>query len=95
MRFVLSLAAALTLSGCMGMNFESSDRYRADFHYTYNLNPNGRIELENFNGPVEIMGWDENKVEIDGVKYASSREVRDQLKIEIHDSPDSIDIEDG
>jgi hypothetical protein len=92
MRFTLAIAAFLLLSGCIDVDFGPSERYQADFQYTYDLQPGAHINLENMNGSVEIMGWAANKVEITGVKFASTREGLDSVRIDIHHTPDSLDI---
>jgi DUF4097 and DUF4098 domain-containing protein YvlB len=95
MRFVLALSGALVLSGCIMGNFGDfgqSDRYQSDFHYTYTLEPGGHLSVENSNGSVEINGWDESKVEITGTKFASTEQLRDDIKIDIRNSAGSIAI---
>ncbi|MES1260173.1 MAG: DUF4097 family beta strand repeat-containing protein [Acidobacteriota bacterium] len=100
MRFVLSrsipaLGAALLLSGCFMADFGDfgpSDRYRTDFHYSWDLAPDGRVNVEGFNGSIEISGWDENKVDIAGTKFASTEQMRDAVKIETHNSPSSVEV---
>src|SRR5207248_5433716 len=67
-----------------------SDRYQSDFHYSYPLKPGGKLELESFNGSVEITSWDQNVVDISGSKYASSEQMRDAIKIDITPSDSSI-----
>jgi DUF4097 and DUF4098 domain-containing protein YvlB len=88
-RWTLVLAC-LGLGGCDCADLESSNRYQSDFHYSYALNPGGRLEVENFNGAVEITGWDQNQCEITGVKSASTVQMRDRIKIEVQHSPDGI-----
>lgn len=61
---------------------ESSSRYREAFSYSYKLAPGGRLSLESFNGSAEIVGWDQDTVEVTGEKYASRREVMEQIKID-------------
>jgi DUF4097 and DUF4098 domain-containing protein YvlB len=68
------------------------DHYREDFHYSYPLSAGGRIELEGFNGSVDITGWDKDLVEIDGTKYAGSEERMKEIKIDIVPAADSIVI---
>ena len=90
---ILPLAAALLpLVGCDWEDFSvgGSERYTEDFHHSYPLKAGGRITLENFNGSVEITGWNENSVEINGTKYGHTPEMRDAVKIEITPSADSI-----
>src|SRR5947208_13589063 len=92
LRSAFVLASALLLGGCIIDDFGPSDRYQSDFHYTYDLQPGGRVNAESFNGSIEITGWDQNKVEITGTKFASTEEMRDAIRIEIHNTPGSIDI---
>ena len=84
MRLILPLLAALLLVGCDIEDFGPSDRFKADFHYT--LKPTDRLTVENFNGEVEITGWDEPSIDITGVKYASTEENLKAIKIDIHES---------
>lgn len=89
----LPLAAGLAfLTGCDWDDFcgAGSARYSEDFHHRYPLKPGGRLTLENFNGSVEISGWDQATVDISGAKYAHTPEMRDAIKIEITPSADSI-----
>lgn len=63
-----------------------------EFHHTYPLSANGRIELENINGAVHITAWDQNEVKVDAVKYANTQDRLDDAKIEVEASNDSISI---
>ena len=84
LRVVLLCAAALGLAGCDidGANWGSSTRFKQEFSETRPLPPGGRIFLENFNGSVEMMGWDRGEVQITGEKYASTQDVLEQMQIE-------------
>lgn len=91
MRLALVLATALLLTGCDDL-WEYDD-YQADFHYHYDFQPGGRIEVDNpNNGSVEIEGWDRNSVDVSGTKFASRESSLEALRIDIHNSPDSIVI---
>lgn len=78
-------AAALALAGCDfdGENWGNSTRYKEDFSETHPFTAGGRVFLENFNGSVELLGWDRDQVEITGTKYASRQEVMEDIKIEV------------
>jgi DUF4097 and DUF4098 domain-containing protein YvlB len=92
---VLSLAATLVgLTGCDIEDFDigGSERFTEDFHYSYPLQPGGRLSVENANGSIEISGWDQNTVDVSGTKYARTPELRDALRIEIEHTVDSIYI---
>jgi DUF4097 and DUF4098 domain-containing protein YvlB len=92
MRTALVVAAAISLTGCEFGDIGPSDRYQSDFHYTYDMQPGGKVNAETFNGGIEISGWDQNKVEITGTKYGSSEALRDAVKIDVHHSSDSVEI---
>ncbi len=63
-----------------------------EFHQTYALTADGRVELDNINGDVRISSWDRNEVKVDAVKYADTKEMLDEAKIEIDSRNDSISI---
>jgi hypothetical protein len=89
----LCLGTFFLLAGCEDFDLAGAlDRYREDFHFSYPLNAGGRIELEGFNGSVDIVGWDKDLVEIDGTKYAGSEERLKQIKVDIAPAADSIII---
>ncbi len=77
------IAAAVVLAGCD--DFNGFDRAKEEFHYSYALQPGGRLDVDNTNGSIDIAGWDRNTIEISGTKYAPSddrlREV--QIKVDV------------
>ncbi len=81
----------LFLAACDFEDFDGQ-RYKEDFHHSYDLKPGGRLEMENFNGSIELTGWDRDTVDISGTKYASRKEYLDAMKIEIAAMPDSVRI---
>ncbi len=88
---LLPCFALLALAGCeIDEAWADSQRFTEDFHHSYALKSGGRLELESFNGSVEIYGWDQEKVEINGTKYASYKDALDEIKIDISNTPDSI-----
>jgi len=62
------------------------------FHQTYPLSANGRIELQNINGPVQIKAWDHNEVKVDAIKRAGSKHDLDEVQIKIDSGKDSLSI---
>jgi len=94
-RLMFLVATAVLLGGCdldeIG-SLGNSHAYEKDFHYSYPLKRGGTLALDNFNGSVEISGWDQDKVEIDGVQYASTREMRDAIKIDVTATGDVVQI---
>jgi DUF4097 and DUF4098 domain-containing protein YvlB len=86
-------ASLLVLAGCDEFcDWGPSDRFKQDFHYSYALTPGGTLSLENFNGQVEIAGWDQNEVEVNGTKYASTKDYLDEMKIDVGATPGVVRI---
>src|SRR5580704_19501246 len=63
-----------------------------EFHQTYALTGDGRVELDNINGAVHISSWDRNEVKVDAVKSADTKERLDEAKIEIDSGKDYLSI---
>ena len=87
-----AVSAMIGLSGCIIEDFGPMERYHADFHYSYPVQSKVRIDAESFNGSIEIEGWDRNEVEITGVKSAATETARDAIKIDVHNTPESVEI---
>jgi DUF4097 and DUF4098 domain-containing protein YvlB len=82
----LTLMVVLFLSvlmACGDGDMSSLARVSEDFSYNYPLAEGGEIEVTSRNGTVEILGWEQDQVEINGSKYANSREELDGIKINI------------
>lgn len=88
--FVLTFCAMLISASAA----QASDRrdYTEEFHQTYALTADGRVELDNINGDVHISTWDRNEVKVDAVKYAGTKERLDEAKIEVNSGKDYVSI---
>jgi hypothetical protein len=71
---------------------DKQGRLSEEFHQVYQLSAEGRIDLENINGPVHISSWDRNEVKLDAVKRAWTKERLDEAKIDINARPDALSI---
>ena len=93
-RFVLPAIAAglVVLAGCDFEDMGGFERYHEDFHFSYPLKAGGRLNVESFNGSVEVSVWDHETVDISGTKYARTQEDTHDLKIEVDHSADSVSI---
>jgi hypothetical protein len=94
LRVLPVLAAVLGLSAC-DENWDiggNSERYKEDFHFNHPLAAGGRITLDNFNGSVEISGWDKDTVEISGTKYANTESRLREIRVDVTPSPGLIAI---
>jgi DUF4097 and DUF4098 domain-containing protein YvlB len=91
-RIVWVLLAALALIIVQSAAASAQDRVQEEFHQTYQLAPQGRIQLENINGSVRVTGWDRNEVKVDAVKWAYTRERLDEARVVVEPGADNIRI---
>jgi hypothetical protein len=82
----------LLVSACALVFAGDSSRYREDFHYSYPQTAGGRFTIDNFNGSVDITGWDQNTVDISGTKYAESESLLHAMQIEASSSGNAVRI---
>jgi DUF4097 and DUF4098 domain-containing protein YvlB len=86
-----SLAAFLVLAArANASDWQGSET--EEFHQTYPLSANGRIELDNINGPVRVTAWDRNEVKVDAIKRAGNRKRLEEAKIQVDSSSNSLSI---
>jgi len=69
-----------------------SHAYTEEFHKTYAISAQGRVELDNINGAVHISTWDRNEVKVDAIKSASTKERLDEARIEVDSGADHVSI---
>lgn len=91
---VLAAIAAISLiaGAAQAAGSDRQGNYTEEVHKVFPLSAQGRLELENINGPVHITGWDRPEVKIDAVKSAWSKERLGEARIEIDASADRISI---
>jgi DUF4097 and DUF4098 domain-containing protein YvlB len=71
---------------------QRANELREEFHQTYPLAADGRISLENLNGPVHITVSDRNEVQVNAVKRAYKQERLNEAKIEVSATADAVRI---
>lgn len=86
------IPALVVLAGCEFDDMGDFGRYHEDFHYNYPLKSGGRVEVESFNGGIEISPWDQDNVDISGTRYARSQDAIAEIKINIDHTPDMVSI---
>jgi hypothetical protein len=94
-RFATWTGAALgTLCALFALSSaaRTSDRVTEEFHKTYAISAQGRVELDNINGPVHISSWDRNEVKVDAIKSASTKERLEEARIEVNSGADYVSI---
>jgi DUF4097 and DUF4098 domain-containing protein YvlB len=83
---------ALFLVSCDEMGWIDSERFKEDFHYSYNVPAGGVLSLETFNGSVEITGTSADSVEINGTKYANTQQALKDLKIDVQQNGNAVRV---
>src|SRR5258706_20982 len=71
---VLGTVCALLVLALGAHASDHSGSVTEEFHQTYALAADGRVELDNINGAVHISSWDRNEVKVDAVKYAGPKD---------------------
>jgi DUF4097 and DUF4098 domain-containing protein YvlB len=92
MRTLPLLVLTLGLAGCDIDDFDGGHRVQEDFHHSYALKSGGTVSVENFNGNVDIVGWEKDQVEINGTRYAPRESLLSLVKVEITNTADNIRI---
>jgi hypothetical protein len=92
--FVCVLAGSCATVACddMDIDFGGGPKVETPFHYSYDVKPGGRLELETFNGSVEIRSWDQNKVDVSGTKSAGTAALNALIKIDSHATADGVEV---
>lgn len=91
---ILGAFLALLLNSALARAWDNDGAVvTEEFHHTYPLAADGRIELENINGAVHITAWDQNEVKVDAVKRAHDDARLKDIEIRVNAHNDSISIE--
>lgn len=88
--FVLPLA--LAVSGCMHGGDWGGTRFKDSSTESRPLAKNGSFSLDNTNGRVEVVAWDEASVKVEATKRAGSQRALDDLRIEIDGEGDEVRV---
>jgi hypothetical protein len=89
---ILGTICAVLLLALGAHASDHSGALTEEFHQTYAITADGRVELENINGAAHISTWDRNEVKVDAVKYADTKERLDEMKIEIDSGKDYLSV---
>jgi hypothetical protein len=89
---ILGILCALFVLAVGAHASDHRGAFTEEFHQTYTLTPNGRIELDNINGSVHISTWDQNEVKVDAIKYADAKDRLDDAHIDIDSGKDYLSI---
>jgi DUF4097 and DUF4098 domain-containing protein YvlB len=90
---IATVALCALLQGCAGFDLDAAwNNAQEDFHYSYPLQPGGKLEVENQNGAIDISAWDQDMVEVTGTKYASSTDRLRDLRVETSTSAGTVSV---
>src|SRR5580693_6276645 len=89
---VLGMIFALFVLALGARASDHRGAFTEEFHQTYTLAADGRVELDNINGAVHISAWDQNEVKVDAVKSADNKDRLDDARIEIDSSKEHLSI---
>ncbi len=70
----------------------ADNRYHEDFHQSFPQTSGGTLTVQNFNGSVDVTGWDQNTIDISGTKYADRQEDLAALKIDAVKSGNGVRV---
>jgi hypothetical protein len=82
----------VVLAGCELEGIVDSSRFQEEFQQSHPMKAGGRLYMENFNGAVEISGWDKDSIDISGTKHAGTQSALDAMKVDVVVSGDSVRI---
>ncbi len=85
-----TICALLVLA--LGAHASDCRDFTEEFHQTYPVTADSRVELDNINGAVHIAAWDRNEVKVDAVKYACNKERLDEARIDVEAGKDYVSI---
>jgi DUF4097 and DUF4098 domain-containing protein YvlB len=71
---------------------QPGEQVTEEFHQTYPLSANGRVNLGNINGGVKIKVWDRAAVQVDAIKKAYRRERLAEARIDVTSTEENIRI---
>ncbi len=89
---VLAVFSTTILLTALGAATVAAEEVREEFHQTYPLAQDGRVELDNVNGDVHIATWDRAEIKVDAVKRAKKQAHLDEVKIVVDTRADHIQI---
>jgi len=90
---VVGAVATLALNATLGNASDEQPLVTEEFHHTYPLSANGRVELQNINGAVHIFAGAGNEVKVDAINPAEDEQELKDEEIRVDASADSISIQ--
>lgn len=91
-KMLVLAVTTIVLTGCGLEGVDASSRVEKSFNKTVTLRNGARLSLHNVNGNVQIRAWDEEKVEINAVLYASTQEKLDSMSVGVKELSNELEI---
>ena len=73
----------LLLLASVAVHSADSQAFKEDFHQSLAMQAGGKLSIENFNGSIQVTGWDQNTIDISGTKYGETEALKNSVKFEI------------
>jgi len=74
---------ALVFLASTALMVGENQAFKEDFHQNMAMASGGKLSLENFNGSIQITGWDQNTIDVSGTKYGDTEELKNSVKVDI------------
>jgi hypothetical protein len=92
---IACLSSLVVLAGCdidMDVHAFGHERFTEEFSQEHAMQPGGRLAVDNQNGGVEVVGWDQDRVLVRATKYAPTQAALADLKIDVRVSPGVCEV---
>ena len=96
-RAVLALAlfSTMVLTGCVGSmagNISHDRTVQVPTHKSIAIGPTGTVHVENISGTIDVIGWNQPRVQLDANTYGATREDVDSTQILIDQDGESLNV---
>lgn len=86
------LLRALTISTLTVVAASSAFAASVEVNESFPLNPDGRIHVENINGPIVVRAWDGQGVKLEAIKKGRTAAVAEAIEVKVESKPERIKI---
>ncbi|MGZ3576689.1 MAG: hypothetical protein ACXVA3_15575 [Vulcanimicrobiaceae bacterium] len=91
----LALLATMFLTDCAGSFAGSISRDRTvqvQTHQSIAIAPTGSVHVQNVSGTINIIGWNQPRMQLDAVTYGATKLDVDKTHIRVHQDGDMLDV---
>ncbi|MGZ3498361.1 MAG: DUF4097 family beta strand repeat-containing protein [Vulcanimicrobiaceae bacterium] len=91
----LAVLATMFLTDCAGSFAGSISRDRTvqvQTHQSIAIAPTGSVHVQNVSGTINIIGWNQPRMQLDAVTYGATKLDVDKTHIRVHQDGDMLDV---